>query len=149
MGIPIGHSPTASLDKKYLITGITDIDRFWKDVEPFISEPLAGNDGEFTAEDIYRSLLEKKMQLWVAYRDGIKAAMVTEVVNYPRKKVVRIVTLGGDDMAGWIDDGFPLIHRWAKEQGASGMEIMGRKGWIRVLDRFGYRHAHVILKKEI
>ena len=149
MGSPTEYLSILLQDKKYLITGVTEIDKVWEQVLPFIEAPLTYNNGEFEAEDIYKALIEKKMQLWVAFNDRIRAAMVTEVVNYPRKKIVRIVTLGGENMMGWIDDGVNLLKRWAKTQGATGLEVIGRKGWIRTLDKLGFIHTHVVLKKEI
>ena len=43
------------------------------------------------AEDFYPYLMDGQMQLWVAINDGeLDASMVTQIIPYPRKRVLRI-----------------------------------------------------------
>lgn len=132
-----------------IITGITDIDTFWQEVEPFINKALEYNHGEFTTEDIYGWLKNQKMQLWVVHENGIQAAAVTEVVIYPRKKIVRILALAGNGFDEWSDDLQALFEFWGKKLDADGIEIIGRRGWIKKLEKYGYSEAHTVLKKEL
>lgn len=60
-------------------------------------------EGELLPEDFYESLTNGGMQLWVAVTENeIIAAMVTQVIPYPRKNVLRIICIGGQHMDKWL-----------------------------------------------
>ena len=76
--------------------------------------------------------------VWLAVQNGKaqffpreKCAIVTEIVDYPRRSVCRIWLAGGD--LDELIDAEKDIAQWARSIGCSGMEIIGRKGWQRKL----------------
>jgi hypothetical protein len=70
---------------------------------PWIEDALAYSGGTHTFEDVERRILESHLQLWPAER----GCAVTEIVIYPRKKVLHVFLAGGE-MDQIID-----IHRAA------------------------------------
>ena len=134
------------------ISGISskDIDKVWGVCEPFIQ--LAANKGqaEMTTEDIYKFCKEAKMQLWVIFdeEDIIQAAATTEIVNYPAKKVCRVVTLGGNNFEEWVNY-LSVIEEWALTKNCKAMETFCRKGFIKKLENYGYQENYVVLGKEL
>ena len=116
----------------------------WEDVKPFIEEALTLDDGRWTIESIYKSIQEKDRQLWVSLDMGVKAVGITEIINYPGKKVCNIF-LGSGDM-NYMVPHMNEIKAWAKSQGCTTIEIHGREGWQRI---FGWKRAGVILRQEI
>lgn len=110
-----------------------------------VADVCALNHGRHQAEDIHGFLLKGICQLWLSWRDGIEAIAVTEIVCYPRLKAVRIFQLRGKDREHWL--GFErLIATWAKSEGCTRMELIGRKGWSRVLPHW---ENHVFLERAI
>lgn len=99
--------------------------------------------GGLTLEDYREKVLTGYMQLWVD--EGYAA--ITEVLNYPRSRVV-LVHLAGGKLDPLLEaDG--ELEKFARIVGATGIEIIGRKGWVRALRDRGYKEAAVHLFKEI
>lgn len=86
----------------------------------------------------YASNSHRINDVWLAIQNGKaqffpreKCAIVTEIVDYPRRSVCRIWLAGGD--LDELIDAEKDIAQWARSIGCSGMEIIGRKGWQRKL----------------
>jgi hypothetical protein len=99
--------------------------------------------GGMTLDDYKEWVVLGDMQLWI----GEGYAGVTEVVNYPRSRVVLVHLVGGklEALLGDYDD----LERFAEMVGATGIEIVGRRGWTKVLQDRGYTEAAVHLFKEV
>lgn len=127
-----------------------EIDGIWPYVKAYIEKPLEHSWGELSAEVIKTRLRNKEMQLWVGYYQSgeIVAAMTTEIVNYPRKKACRIVTLGGYGMDEWSAH-INMIEEWAKSNGCDFMESFCREGFTRKMKNYGYDKRYSVLGKAI
>lgn len=89
------------------------------------------------------------MQLWVITNEGVAiGACTTEVIAYPSKKRIRIVTLGGSDFEKWAVLLDAILIGWAKENGAEGSEVFVRKGFIRKLADLGYKERYIAMSKD-
>lgn len=73
------------------------------------------------------------MQLWISWNDGIEASFVTEVCDYPQMRVMRWVLAGGSNMESWLTLLTEKVENWAKKNKCQRLEIVGRKGWTKVL----------------
>jgi hypothetical protein len=109
-----------------------------------IERALAYDPHGNTLADIRRMVLEGSMQLWT----GEGFVGVTEVVSYPNMKVV-VVCLAAGKKEAVVQAYHDKIHPFAKVIGARGVEILGRAGWARVLDKHGFRQSSVTLFKEV
>jgi hypothetical protein len=109
---------------------------------PWIEDALAYSGGTHTFEDVEQRILESHLQLWPAER----GCAVTEIVIYPRKKVLHVFLAGGemDQIIDMIDSAVA----WSKTQGCTSMTIAGRHGWRRVLEKYGYKPVLTVLEKE-
>lgn len=111
------------------------------------------SDGKFSPEHVVDQCAKGHMQMWLAVREDdastdYLAALVTELVDYPGRKVLSIPFLAGSEMASWLHL-YPQIEDWAKEQGCGEVEIIGRKGWERVAGPLGFAYSYTTLAKEI
>ena len=74
------------------------IDDVWQDCQKYVEMGINKSQEEMNHHDIYYFLKDAEMQLWVIFDDEnkkeIKAVVTTQIINYPQKKVCRIVTLG-------------------------------------------------------
>ena len=100
-----------------------------------------GNTHDF--EDIYEAVNAGFMQFWPA-KD---ACAITEVIDYPKKKVFHVFLAGGN--MDTIVDMNESAQAFAEMQGCNGMSIAGRKGWQRVLKSHGWKEQFTSLAKEI
>lgn len=125
------------------------IDATFPYIRKFLSESTQLSDGAFTPEDILQSLKAREMQLWVVSSQGIlTCAVITEIKQFPHQKHLNILFLGGDDMNKWIHLIDDIINRAAKN-GCDAVKIYGRKGWEKVLAKFGFKHSHTVLKRDL
>lgn len=110
----------------------------WPMAEPLLAEAIAMSRGCFEPEDILLLCHTGNAQLWLAGEGGEPlAAYVTEVYQYPRKRVIRALFAGGKKgtMNKWLEPMVKAIEHWAiTHWGCAGIEAIGRKGWTRVLD---------------
>jgi hypothetical protein len=110
----------------------------WPQALPLLTAPIGMSRGCFEPEDVLAICVSGGGQLWLAV-DGEEAiaAYVTEIYQYPRKRVVRALFAGGKTgtMQRWLEPMVAAIEHWAREQwGCQGIEAVGRKGWSRMLD---------------
>jgi len=76
----------------------------------------------------------------------IIAVMVTQIIPYPKKKVLRVIAIAGEDMDRWFHF-LPAIEEWAMELGCTSLEAWGRKGWLKVLK--DWKCSYHILTKDL
>lgn len=110
----------------------------------FIEPALEYTQGTHTYADVVRDLDNGQFQLW----DTDRAAIVTEILRYPRHRVCHVFLAGGQ--LSEIERIAPIIEVWAKAQGCAKMSLAGRAGWTRsfLRDR-GYRPAWTVMNKEL
>ena len=90
-------------------------------------------------EDIARLVDEGRMQSWTKGDSFV----VTEIVEYPRKKVMNVVIAVGDlqEVLSLI----PAIADFGKDHGCESMRMQGRRGWGEVLPHFGWHEVKQVI----
>lgn len=84
----------------------------------------------------------------VAGDDGKIIGFATSaMVEYDEVKLLQVRMLAGDFFSEWIDDMHGVLEKFARENGCVGMELVGRRGWVRKLERFGWREAFVTVER--
>lgn len=131
--------------------GAEDIPLAWPMVQEFIETACQTTRGRWTPESIFDGLTDRRLQLWVAIQDTssgkcrITACAVTEINNYPGKKVCTVMFGCGDGRENWQHH-MATIEAWAREQGCNAIEAVARKGWAKLLD---WDFTHVFIEKEL
>ena len=120
------------------------INTCWKQIEPFMAKAAKYTYGRFTSDDIYDSVTEHDYQLWVAFDEtGIKGAVVTNVMVYPKRKLLCMSFCGGYDLKEWKEPMLSLLQRYAKDMGCDGIEATARAGWAKIFQSDGYKQNWV------
>ncbi len=88
--------------------------------KPHIEAALNYSGGTHDIIDIYQGLHNGTMQLWPAE----KSCLVTEIIKYPKKKVLNVF-LGGGDLTEILSMHEDVIS-WAKQQGCTALNMTGR-----------------------
>lgn len=144
--------PINNSENEFRLYGVlsSGIDLIWSEVLPFIIDSVAFSDGTYTADDIYKFVKEKKMQLWVVYKNpGICCcAVITEITIYPRQKRLNILFLGGVGLDKWLHK-IDEIMQWGREMGCFCVQVYGRDGWVKALKDYGFKKTHIILKADL
>ena len=124
-----------------------DIAYIWEEVAPLLERVKEHSEGELETDDFLEPLTHGDMQLWTAIKNNeIMASMVTQIVPYPRKRVLRIISIAGEEMDGWIKY-LHLIEDWALSVGCTSLECWGRKGWLKILR--DWKCSYHILTKDL
>ena len=124
-----------------------DVDMVWDETYPFIKKALRHAEGELKPEDIKKHLDSGDLRLWVALKDkDVIASMVTEIIQYPRKRIVRVITLAGKDMNLWYDF-LPMVEGYAIRNGCSSLEAWTRRGMTRKLK--DWNHSYDVITKDL
>lgn len=110
---------------------------------PWIEAALAYSGDTHDFDDVACAIINSKMQLWPA-KEG---CLVTELLQYPKKKVLHIFLAGGKLES--ITDMHGDVMTWGKAQGCTALTLSGRKGWIKALEKFNWKPTLVALTKEI
>jgi hypothetical protein len=109
----------------------------------YIEAALEYSGGTHDFDDVKRSIIAGRMQLW----PGKQSAAVTEVVEYAKKKVLHIFLAGGDmdELIDMIDS----AAAWGRTQGCTSLTMSGRKGWERALAPSGFKPVMIVLERAI
>jgi len=116
------------------------VDSCWKQIEPFMEGAARYTYGRYTSDDIYNCIEDGSHQLWVAYEGSeFKGAVATNILIYPKRKLLSMVFCGGIKLNEWKKPMLILLQRFAKDMGCDGIESVGRRGWEKVFKDDGYK----------
>mgnify|MGYP003121734667 FL=1 len=122
-----------------------DINYVWEQVEPLIERAL---DDSYTARDVLDGIIRNSFQLFISWEnDKVECAVVTEVADYPRKRILRYVLAGGNNLENWLEPIQEKIEEFATNNYCQAIEVAGRKGWLRKLK--GFEQKIYIMSKQL
>lgn len=91
-----------------------------------------------SVDHVLEKVRQGKAQMWA----GSESVGITEVIQYPQKKVCRIWLAAGDmDELKAME---PDVAQWARENGCSELTIEGRKGWAKVWKSYSTRCVELV-----
>lgn len=71
--------------------------------EPYVARMAAASQGRYIQEDIALAISTGQFQAWVVLEDDeLIALMVTEVIQYPRKRALRGIGWVGRNPGKWV-----------------------------------------------
>ncbi len=116
----------------------------WVRCEPYIAAGLEYAEGTHSLDDVFLSVMTGQRQFW----PGERSAIVTEVNDFPQKKVLHFFVAGGE--LEELNRMQQAIEVWAREQGCTRITLAGRRGWLRSFLRDeGYKPKWTVMSKEI
>lgn len=110
--------------------------------QEWIEAALEYSGGTHDFQDIAEGVMKGTMQLWA----GDTGCAVTEIIVYPKKKVLHVFLAGGE-MDQIIDFQESAVE-FGRMQGCSSMTLAGRRGWTKVLDKHGWKESFCVMSKE-
>ena len=114
-------------------------DVIWHDIHAYMAGAAKYTYGRFEAEDIKEGLSNKDQQLWIAFDDSIKGAVITEIIQYPRMRTLVMHFTGGKELQSWKYPMLNTLQRYAKDKGCDSIESYGRRGWERIFKHDGFK----------
>ena len=124
-----------------------DVAYVWEEVAPLLDTVKEHTEGELETDDFLEPLTHGDMQLWVATEGStVHGVMVTQLLPYPQKKILRIISLAGDnfeELRGFQE----MIEAFAVKTGCTALEMWGRKGWKKLLP--DWEDTYVVYTKDL
>lgn len=116
-----------------------DLEKYRQQIEA----ALAYGGGTHLFEDVADMVAQGRAQVWI---NGDTIG-VTEIIVYPRKKVLN----------GWLAGGnlrelmpmMPAAAEWGRAQGCEAFTIAGRPGWLKVMKRLGFEPGLTLLEAKL
>lgn len=120
-----------------MISGLpaSGIDEIWPSIEGYVEKAIHSSrfPDLYDAEFIKKGIRNRDFQLWIVYDDQIRAVVITQVLKYPKAKVLDLNFVGGENMLHLIEQGWGALKLFAKHEGCKYIRGYGRKGWTRLL----------------
>ncbi len=69
-------------------------------------------------------------------------------MKYPRKTVLLINFISGDNLDDWIKELDKTLVKFSKESGCDFLEACGRAGWERKVTKLGWIKKFTIVEKQ-
>ena len=133
-----------------------DVDEVWPHVREGVQKAMVHSDSVMDGDDFLVELDSGKVRLWVFVSEKeIVGHMISELIRYPRKSFVRILTMyceGGEKGMKGMDlwsQFVPAVEEYALMHGCSHLEAYTRRGMVRALEPHGWDHTYSIVTKQI
>ena len=135
-----GHFPTTS-PNRFVGVYSSQIDNLWPEVSSILEPALYGSG--FGLDDVLESLKSRDMQLWVFSKEKISMCVVTQIVNFPKKKTFCLLFVGGEDLNSCIDYA-DIFEKYATDNKCDDIEALGRPGFSKFSD---YKKVKILFRK--
>lgn len=131
-----------------------EVSKVWLKAGPLLERSIeATASGRLELFDLFAKILQEQARLWIAFDDDdeIVAAMTTEIVTYPRRNALLLSWIGGElgTARHWLGDFLGVMDRYAADCNCQHIEGYGRDGWIRLVEKHGYKSKLRIFEKEV
>ena len=125
-----------------------DLLRWAPRVAPHVAKMADASGGRYLTEDIFAALASGRMLLWIAI-DGadIACVMVTEIMQYPRRRAMRCVGVSGHRPRRWMGLLANVEEASRSRFGCDLMEALHQPGHDRLLRTGGWEVFHVLSEK--
>ena len=132
-----------------LLVKTENVQDVWPQARPLIEKALAYDYlGSMTSTDALRLILNERQQLWIGFDTDIFLAILTEVVHYPKNKVLRIIAFStetGHDMDAWYHH-LNTLEEFALACECTALEAWARKG---LAEKLKWEHKYAVISKPI
>ena len=131
-----------------------EITKVWDRIEPLVDKVIPYTYGRMLTVDVLHSLITNQYHLWIIYKDDkdkwdgeVEAIAITEFMKYPRKTVLLINFISGDNLDDWVKELDKVLIKFSKESGCDFLEACGRTGWERKVKKIGWQKKFTIVER--
>lgn len=130
---------------------VNDIEGNWSVVEPQLLRCFSTGLIDFTLEDVKQWLLSQRMRLLVYHEgdDTYDMSCVFEIVEFPRKRIFRVVMLAGKSSDKAFAEWESEVEEFVRQLGCSEIEAWCRDPQARLFRRWGLEKQCNIVRKEV
>lgn len=112
--------------------------------EPELNRAIAFSGDRYSEGELERDLESGTRQIWLIWLEELLGVVVTKV--FRKARICQIELCAGRNIKTWLHH-LPEIEQFARDNGCKISEVIGRKGWLRLLP--DYELYAVILRKKL
>lgn len=127
------------------LTSQSLISAHWPAAERLLEPVLGAARGEFTMGDLEELCREGRAVAGIGFDPHPVLAMVFEFVHYPRKMNLRVIAMGGSNLAG-ARTFWRQFTDWAADSGAAEIEACVSPAMARMLRPLGFSHTYDLVR---
>lgn len=145
----LGQSSRA-VEKRLFLLGSDEIARAWPRIEMALDvDPSLWNTA-WTKDDLLAQVVAGHVQVWVVELDGFYTMiLMTQIYTNFVSKTLQIFWAYGEDMFRALDLMSDVFDDFGATYGCTKLEIVGRKGFERVLRPFGFEPKFTSYERDI
>jgi hypothetical protein len=128
------------------------VDDYWDVAFRLFSKSFEYSSMKISPEDVYEDVMRGNQSLWLVFEEEpfeVIGAFTIRVKTYPAGAALAGEHLGGERLAEWADQLFQIMEQYARDLGIKHLELVGRRGWEKILKPKGWKANLVIFEKEI
>ena len=142
--IPAERGLSYSKVNRFYSTRVDIVDKCWDLIDKSVSK---GNTDLINTEDVTSRILENISDLWVSLKDEkIVGCFVVGVIAYPRADVINFEAISGKFNFKYA---LPRVEEHYRSLGYKYSQMIGRKGWTRVMEPLGYTPMNTTIFKRL
>ncbi len=112
----------------------------WDKVEGYIEQAASQTGGRYDMDDVLDMIMTDKYSLWVAFDPWeLKGGTVTCITQYPGKKTLTAMFLGGTEGYAWKKAMLATLQKYARDLDCEAIEATGRMGWTKIFKDDGIK----------
>jgi len=135
---------------KFLPVPVEHLDTQWQYIEPLLNKAVCISPRRVTIDDVYNATKKGNYLVWTVQENNkIIAVFTTRIIEYPRGNILAVDFAGGDRMKDWIELVLSTLEAHARHNKCVSLEAFGRKGWEKILNKFGCKAAYTTFKKDL
>ena len=127
--------------------GVRDIAESWPWLHPLAKRFCDESHGTLTPGKVLYDLLHETKQAFVV--GDLAGLLITEIVAYPAARTLIVVGVAGDGWSEWGPAAVAHCEAFGRSQGCTRIEGIGRGGWVRALEKYGWQRLATITGKEL
>lgn len=125
---------------------------FWDELRPYVEAALEFDlTRSTTVEQVQHQLGEGFARVLVC-ADGsaiMSATIIQCYVNNREERLLHVIATAGKDMWSWLDVLIEKLAELAEEEECAAVEMIGRPGWHRKLNKYGFKTEIVSMRLDI
>lgn len=120
----------------------------WSRIRPLLQRLVEHETRHgMTVDTLTKRIASGQYQVWIL--NDIEALFLTTIYEQQNGRLVCSLSWAAGDNAIRPDVVLPAIEAYARDHDCYAVEIMGRKGWERVVRNYGYAPFYVGVIKEL
>lgn len=133
---------SAKVQSVYILDEV-QVRHYWPEIERCLDAKPELWNAALTKEEIHRCVSNGAMQLWaVCDKEAINVAFMTQILESPAVRYLQIWWMYGKGLIPALPCLDLAIDDYMREVGCVRLEVVGRKGFERILRPLGFKYEH-------